>query len=130
MCAIVSGGSGLVVDCLMSGAPGLPLVQSTLDGSTWQQWVLGPFAGPDAGYYRITTLGVRGGLVFDVQGASIQANAKVQTYPWNQQANQKWRLVGAPLGAFKIENQNSGMLLTVSNLSKSGSTLVQQPQTG
>jgi hypothetical protein len=126
-CAIVSGGSGLVVEVPM---PMLgPLDQDTLNGSKFQQWVLAPLPAPDTGFYRISSLGVPG-MVFDVKGASKAANAIVQPDQWKGQSSQKWRLVNAPLGAFKIENQNSGMLLTVSNLSKKGSALVQQPQTG
>jgi len=124
MTAIVSGGSGMAVQETLTPM----LTQNPYSGSKLQQWVLAPLSGSDTGYYRISSM--MGGMVFDVVGASKQANALVQATAWNGQSNQKWRLVTAPLGAFKIENQNSGMLLTVANLSKNGSTLIQQPQTG
>jgi phospholipase C len=106
---------------------GLPLQQYAFNGGTNQQWMAVPLAGADAGYYRLTSRMATGPLVLDAWHQGKTAGTPIVSWGWNNGDNQKWMPLELPDGSFKWQGKQSGLLLTVSDITKQGAQIQLQP---
>lgn len=128
--------SGLVLD--VSGGShenGANVQQYASNGTLAQKWRLVPVSSSDSedgqpdrlaeGVYRISSA-IDRRYVLDVAGGSRADGANVQVYAWNGTDAQRWRVIEAEDGLYRIESIVSGKALDVSGGSWADGANIQQ----
>jgi len=103
---------------LALGTDGSAVQQQTFTGAANQLWRIQNLG---ASHFKITS--VESGKVFDVNGASKDAGAKILQYAWSDAYNQKWQIIDCGDGFHRFVSVNTlGKSIEIANSVKTAGT--------